>query len=150
MDAHSSQTDPKRKPSYQRHQRQRFWQIVLPVGAAVLLMAVVLALVILTASRGDPNAQVSVWADTSTILLLLPVILAAVLAAVVLFGLVYLLARLLNVLPRYTITVQAFTGAAAEKVRTVSDAIARPIIALRGYQAAAGRIFTGLGKIFHR
>jgi hypothetical protein len=150
MDAHQLQTDPKNRPSYQRHKQQRFWQIALPVGLAVLLMAVVLALVILTASRGDPNAQVSVWADTSMILLLLPVILVAVLAAVVLFGLIYLLAKLLNVLPRYTAAVQTFTGTVAGKVRAVSDAIAGPFIALRSYGAAAGRVFTGLRKIFRR
>jgi hypothetical protein len=150
MTAYSPQTDPKNKPSYQQHKQQRFWQITLPVGLAILLIAVVFALVILTASRGDPNAQVSVWADTSTILLFLPMLLVAVLAAVALFGLVYLLARLLNVLPVYTAVVQTFTGAMAEKVRAGSDAVAKPFIALRSYWAAAGQIFTGLGKIFRR
>lgn len=150
MDAYSPQADPKNKPSYQQHKQQRFWQITLPLGLAVLLIVVVFVLVILTASRGDPNAQVSVWADTSTILLLLPMLLVMVLAAVVLFGLVYLLSQLLRILPGYTAVIQTFTSTLAEKARAGTDAVVKPFIAFRSFRAAAGQIFTGIGKIFHR
>ncbi|MCB2209292.1 hypothetical protein KQH62_00220 [bacterium] len=150
MEAYRPQPNPKNKLSYQQHKQQRFWQITLPVSLAVLLIAVVFALVILTASRGDPKSQVSIWADTSTILLLLPMLLVAVLAAVVLFGLVYLLARLLNILPGYAAVVQTFTGTVADKVRTMSDGIARPFIAVRSFWASTGRLFTGLGRIFRK
>ena len=67
MDNNRMQTSPRNPDhlSYQRHKKQQFWQILAPVGLGFLIMAAVIALMILTATKGDPGAQISGWADTS-------------------------------------------------------------------------------------
>lgn len=146
METNRSQTSPRHPDhsSYQRHKKQRFWQILAPIGAGFLLMIAVMALTILTATQGDIGSQVSGWADASTIWLILPAMMVALLVAVLLFALVYLMARALRVLPVYTDLVQQYAALAAEKVKYFSNKLVSPIIGLRSSMAAANKI---VGKV---
>ncbi len=107
-------------------------------------MIAVMALTILTATQGDTGSQVSGWADVSTIWLILPVMMVALLVAVLLFALVYLLARALRVLPVYTGLVQQYAALAAEKVKYFADKLVSPIMGLRSLMTAANKV---VGKI---
>ena len=137
--------DDRSRLSYQRHQRQRIWQIIVPIGMGILLMAAVMALTILTVTRGDPGIQISGWADTSMIWLILPIALVAVAVALLLFAMIYLLARALKVLPVYTGLVQQYAALAAEKVKQFSNWITAPIVGIKssltGINKTAGRFF---------
>ncbi len=107
-------------------------------------MIAVMVLTILTATQGDTGTQISGWADASMIWLILPVMMAAVLIAVMLFVLVYLLALTLRVLPVYAGLVQQYAALAAEKAIYFSNKLVSPIIGLRSSMAVVNKIF---GKI---
>jgi hypothetical protein len=147
MDTHTpTQTDAFPKtPSFQRHQRQSFWQIIAPVGFGTLLLLVILTLVILEAVGTDAGGSVSQWADTSLIWLILPVLLFALLLTLILVGMIYLLARLLKSMPGFTYKVQYFVGLVPEYVETISDKLVAPIIAVKGAGATVSALF---GSIF--
>lgn len=127
-------------PGYQRHKKQYFWQILAPIGIGLLMVTAAIAMIILTATRGDPGMQISGWADFSLIWLILPILLTAVLFAVLLFGLVYLLARVLRILPVYTGLIQQYAGWVAEKVGRFSDMLVVPVIRIKSFFAGIGSI----------
>ncbi len=141
-------TELKERPSYKRHQQQKFWQILLPVILGVLLVLFVIVLVILAAAGGDPAGQVSIWADTAFIWLILPVLLFAILGFLVLGGLIYLLAKLLKILPAYTSIVQNYAALIAAWVKYIANKIVNPFIAVKSVQAAAGRFIEKLSAFF--
>ena len=107
-------------------------------------MIAVMVLTILTATQGDTGSQISGWADASMIWLILPVLMAAVLVALLLFAMVYLLARTLRVLPVYTGLVQQYAALAAEKVKYFSDKLVSPIMGIRSSMKMANKV---IGKI---
>lgn len=149
MDNNRSQNKPRLPDhlSYQRHKKQQFWQILVPIFIGFLMMVAVMVLTILTATQGDTGSQISGWADVSMIWLILPVIMVAILVAVLLFALVYLLARALRVLPVYTGLVQDYAALAAEKVKHFSNKLVSPIMGIRSSMASANKVF---GKIIGR
>lgn len=94
-------------------------------------MAAVMALIILAATQGSSGARISGWADASMIWLILPILGVALVAVVILFALVYLLARVLKILPFYTGIVQLYVGMAAEKVKYFLDLLLAPFIRIK-------------------
>lgn len=140
----------KDRSCYQRHQKQKFWQIMLPVILGILLVLVLIALVILTAVGGDPSGQVSVWADTSLIWMILPVMAFAVVSVLILGGLIYLLAKLLKIVPAYTSLVQNYAELIAAWVKYIANKIVSPFIAVKSAQAATSKFFEKLLAFFHQ
>ena len=130
--------------SYKRHQRQSFWQIIAPVGFGTLLVLVILALVILNAVGSDAGGQVSQWADTSMIWLILPTLLFALLLTLNLVGMIYFLARLLKVVPGFTYQVQYYVDLVPEYVEAFSDKLVAPIIAVKGVGATVSALFESI------
>ena len=84
------------------HKRQLAWQILVPfcVVTALILVVAVLVATGATATR--------TWADVSTIWLIAPMLIFALLFVAVLGFLIYGIARLLQVTPRYTGKAQDF------------------------------------------
>ena len=144
--SYSGTTELKHRPSWRRHQKQRFWQIVLPITLAGVLVLGALALLVLTAARGDPGGQISSMADASLIWTILPIILTAVVGAVVLMALVYLLARLLRVLPTYTSLVQYYFAVAESQVKKWSDKVVSPFIAVKSHVSGYSRVLKHLAR----
>jgi hypothetical protein len=130
--------------SYTRHQKQRFWQIIAPVGFGVLLILIILGLVISTAVGTGGAESVSQWADTSVIWLALPALLFALVLAVILFMMVWLLARLLKILPQYTMAAQYYAGVISDFIHTGADKLVAPIIAVKGYGATVSALMNAL------
>jgi hypothetical protein len=116
---------------------------------SVLLVLVVVALVILTATGGDPAGEVSIWADASLIWLILPVMLFTIVAVLILGGLIYLLARLLKILPTYTSLVQNYAALIAAWVKYIANKIVSPFITVNSYGSATGRFIRKFFAIFH-
>lgn len=137
--------------SYQRHEKQRFWQILTPIGVGLLIMLVIVALVIRAAVGTNAGGPVSQWADISLIWLILPVMLFAIIATLVLIGLSYLVARLLQILPTYTFIVQHYAYLISSQVKLWADKIVQPVISLESIKASVGAFLTALaGRSQHK
>jgi len=61
--------------SYRRHQKQLFWQILLPVGLGFTLVLAIAVMVVMATPGANAGAHASQWADASTIWLVIPVLL---------------------------------------------------------------------------
>ncbi len=130
--------------SYHLHKKQRFWQILFPVGLGVLLILVLVVLVILTSVHGDAQGEVSILADASMIWLILPVLIFAVVMTVTLLGLIFLLAKVLHILPSYTSQAQYYVELFSSKVKYLAGKLTEPIIKVRSIGATINAIFTAL------
>lgn len=150
MTVQNYQTDKKDRPSYQQHKRQTFWQVLLPVLLSALVVLAGLAFLILTAAQGDSAGQLSGWADTSLIWLLLPVMGAGLMAILLLGGLIYLLARLLKILPTYTALVQRYFTIGEAWVKGMVAHGLKPVLTARGYQAGASQLLKSLFGFLRR
>jgi len=125
--------------SYAAHRRQFWLQIFLPVILAVILIIAVAA--IMGVAAFGANGDSPRWAAISTIWLLIPVMIFGLLLLAILFGLVYLLARTLHVLPSYTSTAQYYINRAASEIKRFSDMATRPVIFLEGIKASLKTFF---------
>jgi heme/copper-type cytochrome/quinol oxidase subunit 2 len=137
-------TESKTSGSYARHRRQKLWQIILPVGLGVVLILAALGMVIYTAVRTPAGQSVSQWADVSMIWLIIPALFIALVIAAVLFTVVWLLTRLLKILPQYTSTAQYYVGIAVENIRSGADKVVMPFIAGKGFVAKVSELLSRL------
>jgi len=150
MNANKIQNELKERPSYRQHKQQSFWQILLPVLVSLLAVLAGLAYLIVITNGGDPVGKLSTWADTSLIWLLLPVLGLGLVAVLLLGMMIYLLARLLKILPTYTAIVQHYFNMAAAWVKVMSFRVLNPVLKAKGYQAGAGQFFKSLFGLLHR
>ena len=137
-------TELKASGSYARHRRQKLWQIILPVGLGAVLILAALGMVIYTAVRAPAGKSVSQWADVSMIWLIIPALFIALVIAAVLFTVVWLLTRLLKILPQYTSVAQYYVGIAVENIRSGADKVAKPFIAGKGFAAMVSELLNRL------
>ncbi len=131
-------TDPQPgdTPSVRLHKRQFAWQILTPI---LVVTAVIIAAAVLLATGGA--ADVRGWADVSIIWIIAPLLAVALLFIVVLGLLIYGIAKLLQVTPRYTAKAQFYTAAAAGVVRKVADGATKPVVWVRQAGAVIKSIF---------
>jgi hypothetical protein len=127
---------PERNPkTHAAHRRDVLRQITLPLVIGSLLLVAVMALVIIAAAGA--NGEVRRWADLSLIWLILPALIFSLLILGLLFGLTYLVSKLLGILPGYARLVQdGYTGLSG-KVMHISDSLVLPLLKLKGWSAAA-------------
>ena len=149
MNANEHLSTSNNLPSYQRHKRQSFWQVLLPVLLCVLIVLTGLVFLVLNATKGDPAGQLSGWADTSLVWMLLPVLGLGLLAVLLLGGLIYLLARLLKILPIYSALVQRYFAIGESWVKNVIARGIKPVLTAKGYQAGAGQFLKSLFSFFN-
>jgi type II secretory pathway component PulL len=104
------------------HKRQLAWQILVPFFTVTALIIVVAVLVAtgVTATR--------TWADVSTIWLIAPILVFALFFVAVLGFLIYGLARLLQVTPRYTGKAQDFFALLSRWARIIADGATKPFV----------------------
>ncbi len=124
-------------PTLRRHRRQFAWQILVPMIVAAVL--VILAAVF-TLTRGATSNRV--WADISTIWLIAPLVILALVLTVVLGALIYGAARLLGVIPAATGRVQSFMASVAKGTRKAADDLAKPFL----WSGQAGAVFKSIFK----
>src|SRR5574342_139468 len=128
--------------SYLKHRKQLTWQIVLPVVVASVLLVALIVLINIATFRD--NGDVARWAAISTIWIVVPIMIGMLLLLVLLGGLVYLLAKLLDVAPRYTGLAQDYAYRAASGIKRVLDAMVKQIIELQGVLASLREFFKRL------
>jgi len=109
-------------PSVRAHKRQLTWQILVPFFVVTALILVVAVLVATGATA------TSTWADISTIWLVAPLLVFTLLFMAVFGFLVYGMARLLQLIPRYTGKVQDFFTLVSGRAHFFADAVAKPFI----------------------
>lgn len=125
----------KKRPSLERHRREKIWQILVPLFIWTLLILAVGAIVIQTAARSSAGGSVSQWADTSAIWLILPIIMVAIFGILILIGLIYLVARIIKILPPYADLIQGYASLIATRVSLVTRRIASPFITVESTSA---------------
>ncbi len=121
------------------HRRQVLWQISLPFGVGILLILALAGLTVLSALGG--GAGVSRWADISLIWLILPMIVFTLILLAIVAGLVYLIVKLISVLPGSAFKVQELMASWQEKIRSASDKAAQPVIRVGGFWAGVRKLF---------
>ena len=119
--------------SYNRHRKQRTTQIILPVVLGALLF--VGLVVLINIGTWSYNGDVGRWAAIATMWISIPVCLMGFVFLALLGGLIYLMGRLLGVMPSYTGKAQDFVHRLAIRIRLIADKVVKPIIALNGYGA---------------
>lgn len=122
--------NPVNPPSIRQHKQDLLWQIFVPFFFMVVLIIAGAVLVF----TGEAH-HTRLWADISIIWLFIPAILMALLTLVVLAGLIYILAKLQNILPKYTSRVQATADLISKTIGRIVDGITKPV--LWGHQAGA-------------
>jgi hypothetical protein len=125
--------------SYQRHRRQLTRQIILPVVLATLLMIALFVLIGFATFRDQ--GDVGRWAAISTMWILIPILVGGVVTIAILGGLVYLMARLLGILPSYTGLAQDYVQLGALYVQRFTEAAVKPVFAVDGLAAYFKAIF---------
>lgn len=131
-------------PSIHRHHRDRTWQILFPIIFGFLLIIAAGVFVTLTASGTASGASVSQWADISSIWLILPVIMFALFGILVLAAMIFLMAKLLNILPFYTDLVQQYAGLISARINLATRKVVSPIVSARSIRAGMNGFFTAL------
>ena len=114
--------------SYLKHRKQLMWQIILPIVLTSLLILALIVLINIAAFRD--NGDVARWAAVSTIWIVIPIMIGLVIFLVLLAGLIYLMARLLNITPTYTGLAQDYVHKAAGYIKRGADMVVKPIFFL--------------------
>ncbi len=130
---------PERRPSYQKHQRQFWTQIILPMILAALVVIAVATLAGVATFGADGDSPR--WAAVSTIWLVIPVMFFGLLFLAVVAGLIYLLAQTLKVIPPYTSKAQYYTYQVSDIIKRISDGVAKPIIFIESVLARIKAFF---------
>jgi hypothetical protein len=119
-----------------RHHREVLRQITIPfvIGLAVFLTVVVLAWM-----ATAPKAQV--WANISTMFLVLVLTVLFIILTAVSAALAYLVIYLVRILPPYTRMAQDYTDTARDYARTYADKATVPIIATNSASATVSTFF---------
>lgn len=125
--------------SYLRHRKQNLTQVLLPVILSALLLA---AFAVWLAVRGlGSGGDVSRWGAISAIWVILPLMVMALVFTALLGALVYLMARLLKILPGYTSKAHDFFYRLEGIVRRGLDASVKPVFGLAEIGATIKAIF---------
>ena len=110
-------------PSVRQHKRQFIWQILVPAIAAALIIILVAVFVVTRGASTDRAV-----ADISIMWMLIPILILALLVLAVLAGLIYGMAMLYKITPKYTGKAQSFLVLVQNETRKVADGSTRPFI----------------------
>jgi predicted membrane protein len=113
-------------PSYQLHRKQVWTQILLPILLTVLVFIAVIVLTSIATFRD--NGDVARWAAISTIWLVLPVMIAGLILLAILLAIIYLMARLIGIIPPYSDQAQRFVYRIEGYVKRGTEMIVRPAL----------------------
>lgn len=117
--------------TYLAHKRQVFYQITLPL---VISGVLVLFLGVLATQATD--SKVSTWADISLIMMILPTMIAALLFLLLTAGSIFLMVKLLPIIPPYAHYIQEWFAYVASRARVYTDKSVEPIMRVNGFFAS--------------
>ena len=117
----------------EKHRREVFWQITVPLIIGLAFIAGLVALTIVTAAQGG---NVSQAADTSLIFLLIPVMVMALIVLAILAALAYGIIWMNKNLPPYFKIAQDAMVRVSKGTISVADKLTDPIIRFRSMMAS--------------
>ncbi len=129
---------PAEHPSFQKHRRQLWSQILVPLLITVAVIVAVAAWTGVAAFRED--SEVGRWAAISTIWIVIPFMAAGFVFLVIFLGLIYGMARLLQLIPPYTGYAQKIVWRVEGYVKRGANMAVRPIFAMEGITATIKRL----------
>ena len=121
-----------------KHLREVLWQITAPFGLGFVLLCVGATLVTINAI-----APVGLWAEISTIFLIIPILLLSLIPLAIIIALAYGIMLLIPLLPPYTRLVQDAIRKVGAYARRWSDMAVEPILLS---QSLSARVRSLLGK----
>lgn len=127
---------PVDSPTVQLHKRQLTWQILVPF---LVVTALVIAAAAWVVSGGASGTRT--WADVSIIWILAPLLMFALLLVIVLGFLIYGIAKLTQITPRYTGKAQHFFALLSTRTRKIANGAAKPIVWIQQAGAVIKSIF---------
>jgi hypothetical protein len=131
--------------SYKKHRKQVLTQIYLPVVIALLLVAVLVSIIV-DATYFQGGGELSRWAAISTMWIILPGMAAGLFFLTLLIVLIFVLARALQITPRYTDKAQYYVFRARTFMIRAADLLVRPILAVDGLTASIRAFFKRPGR----
>jgi uncharacterized membrane protein len=129
--------------SYKKHRKQMANQIILPVLLAALLMITQVVLISISTFRDGGDA--GRWAAISTIWIVIPVMLVGLIVLAILIGMIYLMAKALQLIPPYSGLAQDYVNKARLYIIRAADLVVRPILAMDGWIATVQAFFRKVG-----
>ena len=126
----------KESESYRAYKRAAFWQILLPIGLILLIFVSVSVLVSLR-----PAETLGQWASISAIWLIIPLLIFLLVNLLLLAGMVYGMAKLLDITPIYTHKLTGYIYLAGEKIAAFADGLADPVVKAGGLSASLRKVF---------
>ena len=133
----ASLPSPTEHPSYQKHRRELWTKILVPMLVAVAVIVAVATLTGIATFRD--NGDVARWAAISTIWIVIPIMAAGLLLLIVFVGIIYGMARLLAIFPAYTGQAQKIVWRIEGYIKHGTDMAVKPVLALEGITATIKR-----------
>jgi hypothetical protein len=133
---------PRNPLTHQRHRREVFWQITLPIGA----IGIILLVFGILAYPGLTTNEASMWADISLIWLIIPLMLVTLLALTLLSGSVYLTIRLIQILPGQFYRLQRGLLVVAGYIKNLDDKIVQPFLGVQSFSASTRALWRQLRR----
>jgi hypothetical protein len=125
--------------SYRKHRRQAWLQIYVPI-LIIIILGFAMAFVIGSyAMKGQGDSQR--WAAISTIWLVIPVLVFSLVVLALLISGIYLLMRLLKLIPPYSAKAQYHVNLTVQKTRYYADLSVKPVLFLEGVKASIKEFF---------
>lgn len=123
--------------SYRKHRKDLTWKIIFPVVlSSVLCIGLIVLINLATFGWGGDVAR---WGAISTMWIAIPTMVIMLIVLAVIVGLIYLLAKLLNITPNYTAMAQDFMYKVQGYANRIADAAAKPFIFLDSIGASINR-----------
>jgi hypothetical protein len=116
------------------HRREVLWQITIPFIIGLLAFLIIVVVVTIAGIQG--NGQLSRWADTSLIWLILPALVIALIFIILFGGFLYLVIRLNNALPVYSYKIYNLVRRVQRVVEKGSNLAAEPVIKVESFRAS--------------
>lgn len=113
------------------------WQIFFPALVGLILVGLICAWIVIGVSPGN----ISRFAEISTVLLVIPVLFFSLFTLILLGLLVYLIQRLILVIPPFTTRVVEFLERIQEAVQNISERIIKPF-------SQPASVITGIRNMF--
>ncbi len=118
--------------THARHRREVLWQVTVPAVAGLVIVVAMATLAIVLGT----SQEVSQWADTSLILLILPTMIFALIILILLAAFIFGVVRLIQVLPPYARRVQDFFVMLGVQIGQLDDKIVEPILRAQAFSAS--------------
>jgi len=119
------------RKSFVKHRQDVVRQILLPILLITLLIVAVAVLVAVATAQG--SKEITRWAATATIWMIIPLMAMMVVLLVSSWGVVYLLTRLLQRAPHYTGIAQQYALRFNEQIVLWTDRIIQPILKFQAW-----------------